>query len=86
MLLLSILDNGGETFDRYTISIISGDGEYFCFAASEDPFHPQGFGQYCGDYGFPDTDENEDIGVNISFEECPAQVQRYINFLTEESK
>ena len=39
-----ILDNQGETFDRYTI--ITPDGEVY--GASVDPFHPQGFGQYCG--------------------------------------
>ena len=39
-----ILDNKGETFDRYTIILPNGD----CYGASENPFHPQGFGQYCG--------------------------------------
>ena len=40
-----ILDNGGETFDRYTI-IDRNTGEMF--GASCDPFAPLGFGQYCG--------------------------------------
>lgn len=40
----TIFDNGGATFDRFTI--ILKDGE--TFAASGNPFHPQGFGQYCG--------------------------------------
>lgn len=40
----TIFDNGGTTFDRYTI--ITKDGEMF--GASQNPFHPQGFGQYCG--------------------------------------
>lgn len=42
---LLILDNGGETFDRYTI-INEIDGEMI--GASFNPFHPQGFGQHCG--------------------------------------
>jgi hypothetical protein len=42
---LFILDNGGETFDRYTI-INEADGEVI--GASEYPYHPQGFGQHCG--------------------------------------
>lgn len=37
-----IFDNGGDTFDRYTIILESGE----IYGASENPFHPQGFGQY----------------------------------------
>jgi hypothetical protein len=40
-----VFDNGGETFDRYTI-INKKDGEMI--GSSDSPFHPQGFGQYCG--------------------------------------
>jgi hypothetical protein len=40
-----VLDNGGETFDRYTI-IDKATGDMI--GASDNPFHPQGFGQYCG--------------------------------------
>jgi hypothetical protein len=40
-----ILDNGGETYDRYTIVNLS-DGDMI--GANETPFHPMGFGQYCG--------------------------------------
>lgn len=39
------LDNGGKTFDRYTI-IERGTGEMI--GASEQPFNPLGFGQFCG--------------------------------------
>lgn len=39
------LDNNGETFDRYTI-INTEDGEMI--GSSDEPFHPQGFGQHCG--------------------------------------
>lgn len=39
-----IFDNQGKTFDRYTI--ISANGEVY--GSSDNPFHPQGFGQYCG--------------------------------------
>ena len=42
---LIILDNGGATFDRYTI-IDRLTGEMA--GASDNPFHPLGFGQYCG--------------------------------------
>jgi len=39
------LDNGGETFDRYTI-IERATGEMI--GASEQPTSTLGFGQYCG--------------------------------------
>ncbi len=42
---LVVLDNNGETFDRYTI-IEKSTGEMI--GASANPFHPQGFGQYSG--------------------------------------
>lgn len=40
-----VLDNGGQTYDRFTI-INKENGDMF--GASSDPFHPMGFGQYCG--------------------------------------
>lgn len=40
-----VLDNGGETFDRFTIiDKLTGD----MIGSSGNPYHPQGFGQYCG--------------------------------------
>lgn len=42
---LLILDNGGESYDRYTI-VNTKDGEMI--GASDEPFHPLGFGQHCG--------------------------------------
>lgn len=42
---LIIFDNGGESFDRFTI-IEKKSGEMI--GASLGPFHPQGFGQHCG--------------------------------------
>jgi len=38
-----ILDNNGKTFDRYTI-IDTKTADVW--GASDNPFHPQGFGQY----------------------------------------
>ena len=43
---LAVLDNGGKTADRYTVRI----GEDI-FGMSDNPFHPQGFNQYCGTLG-----------------------------------
>ena len=42
---LLILDNGGETYDRYTI-VDKKTGDMI--GANDTPFHPLGFGQYCG--------------------------------------
>lgn len=42
---LVIFDNGGETFDRFSILDLK-TGEMW--GASENPFSPLGFGQNCG--------------------------------------
>ncbi len=41
-------DNGGETFDRYTVVYMDCPdvGGYQCLGMSENPTHPQGFGQH----------------------------------------
>jgi hypothetical protein len=80
--LVSVLDNGGETFDRYTLSFLSDDGEdSFMYGASENPFHPCGFGMYVGDGCFPDTDEFPSIGLPVQVHELPLQVQILITQL-----
>lgn len=38
---IKIYDNGGETFDRYTV--VAGNN---VFGLSEDPLSPQGFNQW----------------------------------------
>lgn len=45
-----IYDNGGKTFDRFTVVYMNepeGEGLYGARGMSEHPFHPQGFGMYC---------------------------------------
>jgi hypothetical protein len=80
--LISVLDNGGATFDRYTLSFMSEEGdESFMYGASENPFHPCGFGMYVGDGGFPDTDENPSIGLPVCRYSLPDQVQKLITQL-----
>lgn len=46
--VLAIFDNGGESFDRYTIMYVPEPGSDWVnyFAASTRPFDPQGFGQH----------------------------------------
>ena len=83
-----VFDNNGETFDRYTI-ILKEDASLF--GASENPFNPLGFGQYCGE-------TNKDINVYVNdaqkdptwlgkeitdINELPINVQKYINLITK---
>lgn len=54
-----VLDNNGNTFDRYTIiNKLTGD----VWGASDDPFHPQGFGQFS--HNIADTYWFHAYGVN----------------------
>jgi hypothetical protein len=44
-------DDGGKSFDRYTAVFLdmpeNRQGCYTALGMSENPFHPQGFGQHC---------------------------------------
>jgi len=88
----TIFDNGGETQDRYTI--ITDTGEVFGF--DENPFNPNGFGQYS--FNVKDS-SNEDIntvdkfintaldnpewlGIEISIDELPEEAQKYVKDIT----
>lgn len=75
-----IFDNGGATFDRFTIAFkgyrAAGYGMvYPYFAASENPTHPQGFGQH-GESREPLTGKH--LGQRVSFESLPVAVQSFI--------
>ncbi len=78
-------DNGGKTFDRYTItfdiySVETGKWEpwketlthFGCLGASERPFNPQGFGQSC------QCQEGRHLGRRIKFSALPDDVQRFV--------
>lgn len=76
-----VYDNGGETADRYTFCIVDSEtGDTQWFGASEDPFSPQGFGQYVGDGG--QVSEGEHLGKKIKIAELPDAVQKYITQTT----
>ena len=71
-----VYDNGGSTFDRYTIII---DGEMH--GASENPFHPQGFGQYAGEVpsGWTKNKHFAHLGKRITdLKTLPEPVQKFI--------
>lgn len=81
MIALRCYDNGGRTFDRYTIlparwvrgwSRRVPDGLLWeAIAASEYPFAPQGFGQHVEAMAGPH------LGARVPFETLPADVQRF---------
>ena len=79
-LVCKIWDNGGESHDRYTIAFRARryhDGLYWPYlAASENPFHPLGFGQY-GEFSSW-RDQGKHLGKRIPFEALPADVQKFV--------
>ena len=70
-----IYDNGGKTFDRYTLLTEPFHFGKSCdaYAFSRDAKSPQGFNQYCGD-----VYQGADLGKEISFNDLPEKVQTAI--------
>ncbi len=74
MLRIKIYDNGGKTIDRYTM--IMPDGEAWGF--SENPYHPQGFGQYAGSLAGLHTFSH--LGKPVkSIMDLPEQARRFVD-------
>lgn len=72
-------DNGGETFDRYTVvytkkRISKRDG-FLYIGMSKNPFHPQGFGQH-GETDVPRFNVN--VGRPIKFNDLPEDCQKAV--------
>lgn len=72
--ITAIYDNGGKSFDRYTVYLnihaswnVSGFMQ--CFSMSENPQHPQGYGQHGSGY------LGRHNGKRIKYSELPAQCQ-----------
>lgn len=75
-----IFDNGGETLDQYTIAFKGyrhpRHGMIYPYIASSDnPFHPQGFGQHGESREFL---TGKHLGKRVAFEDVPERVQRFI--------
>lgn len=78
----AIYDNGGKTFDRYTVyyssySFWANDPQektrfYDCVGMSDRPFHPQGYGQHS--YG----QIGRHNGKRIAFEDLPIDCQELV--------
>lgn len=81
-LVCKIWDNGGETFDRYTIGLKArrfDGGLYWPYlGASENPFHPLGFGQHGEWASWHDAQGGPHLGKRVAFESLPEPVQRFI--------
>ena len=75
-----IFDFGESSLDRYTIAFkgyrIDGIGMVYPYiAASDFPFHPQGFGQYGESREFL---TGRHLGKRLSFDQVPVDVQKFI--------
>lgn len=72
---LRIYDNGGKTFDRYTVVFMNQEeykGMYSALGMSREPFHPQGFGQHCS--AMP----GRHLGKRIKFNQLPEDCKRCV--------
>ncbi len=74
-------DNGGKTFDRYTVVYLDepesyrnpqGKTLYEARGMSEHPFHPQGFGQACT------AAPGKHLGKLIQFSDLPPDCQKLV--------
>ena len=70
MKIAKVYDNGGQTFDRYTIIF---EGHPDALGLSENCDSPQGFSQ------FGVAVDGRHLGRQISFEDLPENVKRHTN-------
>lgn len=80
--LFRITDNGGATFDRYTVTF--SDGSYLGLSGS--PSHPQGFSQWGEDIDPRVQHERveEGVEVDLAIGDLPEGLQRHILFRCNE--
>jgi hypothetical protein len=71
-----IYDNGGETIDRYTLVMPGEKGHVEMWGFNEHPFHPQGFGQYCGDYEVMRSYKH--LGKIVDVTTLPKMARKYV--------
>jgi hypothetical protein len=68
-------DNGGKTFDRYTVVYLDlpeENGLYESVGMSAHPFHPQGFGQHGA------ARLGKHLGKLIAFTKMPEDCQKVV--------
>ncbi len=73
--VVAVYDNGGKTFDRYTIVLDEADawtpGCYQSFSFSHNPDSPQGFSQ------FGVCRPGDHLGRLIRFDALPINIQKH---------
>ena len=81
--VLRCYDNGGRSFDRYTIlpprwavdhlsgRLVGGGTLWAAIGSSQHPFHPQGFGQHISAVAGPH------LGRRVRWDTLPANVQKF---------
>lgn len=70
-----VYDNGGETFDRYTI-VDMNTGEVY--SMSENATSPDGINQYAGTIGQELDHPQDHAGKKIEIDELPLEVMHAI--------
>ena len=72
---VEVYDNGGESFDRYTVVFSErpeGRGMFYALGMSENPTHPQGFGQHT-------TAQNgSHLGERIELDDLPIDCRNLV--------
>ena len=73
-----IYDNGGKTIDRYTLVVpsVNTPGMLDMYGFNEAPYHPQGFGQYAGEYR--QMGSYSHLGKLVSLESLPEQARKFV--------
>jgi hypothetical protein len=78
---IRIYDNGGKTFDRYTV-VFTGryKGRDGCdyLGMSDNPMHPQGFGQHGWSQNIIDRPPHALLGKRIRWEDLPPICQKAV--------
>jgi predicted RNA-binding Zn-ribbon protein involved in translation (DUF1610 family) len=67
-----IYDNGGETIDRYTLI----DRQNGMHGFNSEPYHPQGFGQFAGDFQGGST---KHLGKKVHISTLSPNAQKFVN-------
>jgi hypothetical protein len=71
--VLDIYDNGGETFDRYSIHILLENGNRYLICTSYNPF--EGVFSRAEPHQF---DLGKHLGTQIDWDELPLDVQKVV--------
>jgi len=79
-----VYDNGGKTIDRYTLVVpsVNTPGMLDMYGFNDNPYHPQGFGQYAGEYR--QMGSYSHLGKLVSLDSLPDEARRFVkDTLTE---